>query len=80
MRYANRNVTVEGQVSQVVGALNYGVYQVEDGTGKIYVVSTRGVPTKGARVRVKGPVQPGFNFMGKSLGAVIKARDHDVRF
>lgn len=79
-RYSNRNVTVEGRVTNVVGALVAGVYQVEDESGKIYVLSGRGVPGKGARVQVKGTVTPGINVLGKSFGTTIRERDHKVRF
>lgn len=80
-RYTNRNVTVEGRVTQSVGAFVAGVYQVEDETGKIYVLSAgRGVPSKGARVKVSGNVTPGLNVMGKSFGTTIRERDHKVRF
>ena len=79
--YQNRNVTVEGNVTNVVGAFVAGVYQVEDETGKIYVLSMgRGVPNKGTRVRVKGNVTPGLNAMGKSWGTAIRERDHKVQF
>ena len=79
--YQNRSVTVEGNVSQSVGAFVAGLYQVEDDTGKIYVLSTRsGVPNKGVRVKVKGNVTPGLNFMGKSWGTAIRERDHKVKF
>jgi hypothetical protein len=84
-RYQNRNVTVEGRVTTAYGAnipgLNIpGVYQVEDGTGRILVLSTRGVPGKDARVQVKGTVTPGLNIGGRSLGTAIRERDHRVRF
>ena len=79
-RYHNRNVTVEGTVTQSVGAFVAGVYQVEDSTGKIYVLSNRGVPSKGARVKVAGIFTPGVNVMGKSFGNVIRERDHKVRY
>lgn len=79
-RYQNRSVAVEGRVTNVVGALNVGVYQVDDGTGKIFVVSNRGVPTRDARVKVDGTVTPGVNIMGRSLGTAIRERDHRVRF
>jgi hypothetical protein len=81
MRYSNRNVTVEGRVTQSVGAYVAGVYQVEDETGKIYVLSTaRGVPSRGARVKVEGTVTPGVSVMGKSIGTTIRERDHKVRW
>ena len=84
-RYQNRSVTVEGRVTTAYGAnipgLNLpGVYQVEDGSGKIYVVSTTGVPTRDARVRVKGTVTPGLNVGGRSYGTAIRARDLDIRY
>jgi len=79
-RYQNRNVSVEGRVTNVVGALVAGVYEVEDESGKIYVLSSRGVPTKGARVKVDGTVTPGVNVMGKSFGTTIRERDHKVKF
>ena len=37
-RYSNRNVSVEGTVTNSVGAFVDGVYQVDDVTGKIYVL------------------------------------------
>ena len=51
-RYQNRTVNIEGNVTGGVGALVAGGYQVDDGTGKIIVVSTRPIPPKGANVRV----------------------------
>jgi hypothetical protein len=39
-----------------------GVYQVDDGTGKLWVVSEKGVPREGARVAVKGTIRDGYNF------------------
>jgi hypothetical protein len=79
-RYQNRNVTVEGRVTNVVGAFVAGVYEVEDESGKIYVLSSRGVPTKGARVKVEGNVTPGVNVMGRSFGTTIRESNHKVRF
>src|SRR3954449_9676421 len=79
-RYHNRSVTVQGRVTSVAGALNMGVYQVDDGSGKIYVISNRGVPSRDARVKVAGTVTPGVNVMGMSVGTAIRERDHRVRF
>jgi hypothetical protein len=66
-RYANREVGVEGNVVQSYSVLGNGAYQVDDGTGKLWVVSKSGVPRKGARVGVKGRVRDGFD-----LGSVVK--------
>lgn len=79
-RYQNRNVSVEGTVTSSVGAFVAGLYEVQDSTGKIYVLSSRGVPSKGARVKVSGNVTPGLSLMGKSWGTTIRERDHKVKF
>ena len=81
MRYQNRSVTVQGQVTGSVGAFVAGGYQVDDGTGKLYVVSTgRGVPNKGVRVKVRGNVTPGLNLMGRSMGTVLREHSRHVYY
>lgn len=79
-RYQSRNVTVEGRVTNSIGAFVAGVYEVEDESGKIYVLSSRGVPSKGARVRVSGNVTPGVSVMGRNFGTTIRESNHKVRF
>lgn len=78
--YRNRTVKVEGNVVNSVGALSVGGYQVDDGTGKIYVISNRGVPSRGARVSVSGTVMNGVTVMGRSFGTAIQERSHRVRY
>lgn len=78
-RYQNRMVQVNGEVTNSFGALVAGVYQVDDGTGKIYVLSNGGPPTRGSRVRVKGRVTPGVTFAGRSFGTTIRESDRHVR-
>jgi hypothetical protein len=79
-RYQNRDVRVEGSVTNAFGALGAGGYQVDDGTGKIFVISTgSGVPSKGSRVLVSGTVMNGATVLGKSYGTAIREREHKVR-
>jgi hypothetical protein len=78
-RYENRDVKVEGRVTRSVGVIVAGAYTVDDGTGKITVLSNRAVPPPGADVRVKGTFQSGVSLLGRSFGATIRERDVDVR-
>lgn len=48
-----------------------GIYKVDDGTGSIWVITKRNVPSKGARLGIKGKVQNGVNYNGKNYGLVI---------
>lgn len=78
-RYQNRTVRVNGDVTRSTGAVVAGVYQIDDGTGKINVLSNRPVPPKGAKVRVTGEFSSGLQILGRSYGNVIRERDVDVR-
>ena len=72
-RYASREVAIGGRVSNSFGALGTGVYQVDDGTGQIWVYSQRyGVPGNGAKVGVRGTVSQGFSFGGRSFAVVLR--------
>jgi hypothetical protein len=76
--YHNRDVRVEGNVTHSFGAFAAGGYQIDDGTGKILVISNRGVPSKGARVRVSGTVTSGVTVMGRSFGTAIRENKHKL--
>ncbi len=69
-RYANHEVGIVGKVVKSYSAMGNGFYQVDDGTGKLWVVSKTGVPREGARVAVKGKIRDGFNV--GDLGSVLK--------
>ena len=78
-RYQNRVVHVSGTVTNSVGVLGTGGYQLEDETGKIYVVSRSGVPSRGSRVKVTGVVSPGVQVLGQSLGVAIREERHTLK-
>ena len=78
-RYHNRDVRVAGQVTTSFGALGTGGYQIDDGSGKIYVVSTgTGVPSKGSRVTVSGTVVNGATILGTAYGTTIREHNHKM--
>ena len=78
-RFRNRTVHVDGTVVTSVGFLRTGGYQIDDGTGKIYVVSRSGVPSSGSRVSVTGRVMPGAEVLGQALGTAIVEQSHSVK-
>ena len=77
-RYQNKTVRVNGTVTNSFGALGTGAYQIDDGTGKLYVLSSSGVPSKGSRVAVTGSVISGGTVMGKSIGLALREHRHKV--
>jgi hypothetical protein len=80
-RYQNHSVTVDGVVTSSWGVplLPVKLYKVDDGTGEVTVVANNGrVPTKGARVSVKGRVDDFATFGGQSLG--LHLQQEHVKF
>ncbi|HSF16029.1 MAG TPA: hypothetical protein VLK65_10805 [Vicinamibacteria bacterium] len=69
-RYARKNVALEGQVVESFSVAGNGFYRIEDPTGRLWVFSNRGVPRKGAHVRVKGKIHDGFDLT--SLEGFVK--------
>jgi hypothetical protein len=69
-RYRDRQVQLSGVVVDSYSLANRGAYRIDDDTGQLWVMSSRGTPRKGARVAVKGTVREGFNL--GSLADVIK--------
>src|SRR5438105_15859121 len=74
-RYYNRTVHIDGRVVNSVGILGTGGYQLEDETGKIYVLSQTGVPSSGSQVSVTGNVIGGAQIQGCSLVTAIRDDD-----
>jgi hypothetical protein len=85
-RYRNRDVRVSGRVTDSYSVANRGFYRLEDRSGELWVVSTRGVPRPGARVTVKGTIRDAFNVgaIGRRLppalrsGLVMIERSHSA--
>jgi hypothetical protein len=78
-RFQNKNVRVSGTVTTSVGVMGKGGYQVDDGTGKIYVISGSGVPSRGSTVEVTGRVSAGVEVLGTPVGVAIREQSHKVK-
>jgi hypothetical protein len=81
-RYQDKTVAIDGVVTSSWGVplLPVRLYKIDDGTGEVTVVSQNGrVPTKGARVRVKGRVNEIATLGGQSLGLHIRETDLDFK-
>jgi len=79
-RFGNREIAITGHVVSSWGALGTGMYEIDDGTGRMWVISNGyGVPSQGTRVAVAGYVQPTFSIAGRSFATVLKEsrRRHD---
>ena len=86
-RYHNDEVGLRGQVIKSASVLGTGAYQLDDGTGTIWVVSSKGVPRQGARVAVRGRVRDVVDLGGLipnlpreiGSGLVLEESEHRAR-
>ena len=78
-RYRGKEVGIAGTVTDSYGMLGAGAYEIDDGTGKIWVATRRGVPSRGSKVGAKGYVRNGFSFGGRSYGTVMEETERRTR-
>ncbi len=77
-RYRNKEVAVVGRVTDSYGLMGKGAYELDDGTGRIWIATERGVPARGSRVGVKGHIINGLAFGGRSFGTVLEESNRKV--
>lgn len=80
--YENKSVRIVGMVTTSFGIplVPFQVYNVDDGTGEISVLSRSGsAPTRGTRVEVRGQLSQLAVIGGRSLGLHLREEDRKVR-
>ena len=78
-RYRGKEVGIAGRVTDSYGFAGAGAYEIDDGTGRIWVATKHGVPSRGSQVGAKGYVHNGFSFNGRSFGTVMEETDRRTR-
>lgn len=72
-RFDKQTVRVAGDVTRSLGILGYGAYELDDGTGKIPVVTNEGgAPRVGAKVGVEGEFRAAFTMGGTTAAAIVE--------
>jgi len=72
-RYAGKELTIAGRVTDSFGALGRGVFQIDDGTGTMWVLAGQyGVPASGAKVAVTGHTEQGFTLAGRNFATILR--------
>ncbi len=72
-RFDKQTVRVAGDVTRSLGILGYGAYELDDGTGKIPVVTQEnGAPRNGAKVGVEGEFRSAFTLGATTAAAIVE--------
>ena len=81
--YYDNDVIIAGRVtgtrSASIFAGGAGSYQVDDGSGRIWVITRNGVPDRGDEVGLKGRVDGGVHLFGERFGTVIREYERRIR-
>ena len=82
-RYATKSVSVNGVVTSSWGLplVPFQLYNVDDGSGEITVLSRsgRGAPARGTKVQVKGRINEFAVLGGRSVGLHLQEEDRKVK-
>ena len=85
-KYYDKEVAVAGTVKDSYGVSipiikngEGGIYKIDDGSGSIWVITKRSVPSKGAQLGIKGKIQNGVNYNGKNYGLVLIEEDRKFK-
>ncbi len=72
-RYKNKEISLSGTVTESFGFMGEGAFQLDDGTGKIWVVSQNyGTPSTGTKVGIAGRPVGGITFGSRSFASAIR--------
>ncbi len=72
--YDGLTIQIAGEVTQSIGLLGKGAYQVDDGTGRLLVISKAGgAPREGAKVGVKGVFKAAFTFQTETAAVLMES-------
>jgi len=72
-RFAGKEISIAGRVTDSFGAMGSGVFQLDDETGTMWVFSERfGVPASGAKLAVIGRIEQGFAFGGRNFAIILR--------
>lgn len=74
-QFDGKTVRIAGEVRSSAGALGFGAYQVNDGTGTLTIVSEGGgVPRQGAKVGVEGTFRSAYTLGSQSVAVLVEQR------
>ncbi|MES2462347.1 MAG: hypothetical protein V4671_17310 [Armatimonadota bacterium] len=81
--FSQKDVNVAGRVTRVLdpsaGLLNLAAYQVEDKSGRIWVISRSGAPSVGSEVGLKGRIRRDASLGGELFGSVLNEIERRTR-
>jgi hypothetical protein len=73
--YADKTVTISGEVTGAFGILIIKYFTLKDSTGEIAVITDKPLPKTGTKLTVKGTVKEAFSLGDRSLVVIVENKD-----
>ncbi len=73
--YAEKEVTISGEVTEAFSLFIVKYFVVRDNSGEISVVTDKPLPAKGEKIKVKGRVKEAFSIGTKTAIVLIEATE-----
>lgn len=70
--YAEKTVTVSGEVTRVFSLVFIKYFKLRDATGEITVVTEKPLPKVGAKIKVKGSVKEAFSLGDQQVVVIVE--------
>ena len=72
-RFHDKEITVAGRVANSLGVADAGAFELDDGTGRLWVLSnTHDLPAHNSSVTVTGRIEHGFSFAGRTFVIILR--------
>lgn len=73
--YADKEVTISGEVTETFSLFIVKYFVVRDNSGEISVITERPLPAKGEKIKVKGTVKETFSFGTKTAIVLVETTE-----
>jgi hypothetical protein len=76
-KYEGEEISIKGTVGETawLALAEKGTYQLGDGSGTIWIITTQPPPQQGESISTRGKVQVAFTVLGRSYGTVLIETD-----
>ncbi len=74
-RYAGKEVTVSGEVTEVFSLIAFRYFVLKDKTGEITIITSKTLPATGQKLTVRGMVKEAFSLGSQTALVIMEDRE-----
>jgi len=80
-KFHDKQITVSGTVTETITIpiLGLGLWELDDGTGTIWVKPAGDVPSKGERKSVTGTIKVGMTISNRTFGLILIEKSQQIQ-